>query len=76
MAWYRNKELTGDAIAVGETVSFEETSIKLYPKTEKGNYVYFDTGNEGTYIEPAFVPVGGRTAYPKVPKRPGYTFKG
>ena len=76
VAWYRNKELTGDAIAVGETVSFEETSIKLYPKTEKGNYVYFDTGNEGTYIEPAFVPVGGRTAYPKVPKRLGYTFKG
>jgi uncharacterized repeat protein (TIGR02543 family) len=70
--WYTDAALTQP---VGNSVTLGTENIKLYPKIEKGHYLYFDA-NGGTYIEPQFVKADGTTKEPAAPKRAGYTFKG
>ncbi|MQM72024.1 MAG: hypothetical protein DUD26_06715 [Eubacteriaceae bacterium] len=70
--WYTDPALTHP---VGDSVTLGTENIKLYPKIEKGHYLYFDAKG-GTYIEPQFVKADGQTKEPAAPKRAGYTFKG
>ena len=70
--WYTDASLTHP---VGDSVTLGTENIKLYPKIEKGHYLYFDAKG-GTYIEPQFVKADGTTKEPTAPKRAGYTFKG
>ena len=70
--WYTDKALTN---AVSE-VTLSDHNVTLYPKIEKGHYLYFSTGDNASYIEPEFVAAGKQTQKPNDPTRPGYTFKG
>ncbi len=71
--WYRDEALTDP---VGETVAFEEEDVVLYPKVEKGHYLYFSTGEGASYVESQFVSAEGTTTRPSDPTCPGYTFVG
>ncbi len=71
--WYYDSALTQSA---GDSVKLGTTNITLYPKVEEGNYLYFSTGDHGTYIEPQFVAAGTGTTRPTDPTRSGYTFRG
>ncbi|HQC48792.1 MAG TPA: InlB B-repeat-containing protein, partial [Bacillota bacterium] len=71
--WYNNKELTGEP--VGSSYTIGEANQTLWPKIEDGHYLYFVSGENGTYIEPQFVSPTGTTQAPPSPTRPGYTFK-
>lgn len=70
--WYTDKALTN---AVTE-VTLSDHNVTLYPKIEKGHYLYFSTGDNASYIGPEFVAAGKQTQKPNDPTRPGYTFKG
>ncbi|MGI6122335.1 MAG: InlB B-repeat-containing protein, partial [Saccharofermentanales bacterium] len=71
--WYNNKELTGEP--VGSSYTIGNANQTLWPKIEDGHYLYFVSGENGTYIEPQFVSPTGTTQAPPPPTRPGYTFK-
>ena len=70
--WYRDQALTDGP--VGPTFTIGTTNQVLWPKIETGNYLYFESGDNATYIEPQFVPAGQNTVAPTDPTRPGYTF--
>ncbi|MBP6136892.1 MAG: InlB B-repeat-containing protein, partial [Clostridia bacterium] len=70
--WYKDQVLTDGP--VGDYYTIEEANQNLWPKIENGNYLYFVSGENGTYIEPQFVPPGKNTVEPTAPTRPGYTF--
>ena len=70
--WYTDASLTNPV----SEVTLEDHNVTLYPKIEKGHYLYFSTGDNASYIEPEFVAAGKQTQKPNDPTRPGYTFKG
>ncbi|MDI9519949.1 MAG: FctA domain-containing protein, partial [Bacillota bacterium] len=70
--WYLTHDLSG--APVGDSYTIGAADQQLWPKIEEGHYLYFVSGEQGTYIEPQFVPSGNPTA-PTPPTRPGYTFK-
>lgn len=70
--WYRDEALTDGP--VGDTFTIGTTNQVLWPKIETGAYLYFESGDNATYIEPQFVPAGQNTVAPTDPTRPGYTF--
>lgn len=72
--WYTDSELTEES-KVKDSVKLTNHNVTLYPKVEKGNYLYFVSGEGASYVKPAFVAAGKETAAPKVPTRPGYTFR-
>jgi uncharacterized repeat protein (TIGR02543 family) len=69
--WYTDSALTEKA----ESVKLTDHNVTLYPKIEKGNYIYFNSGDNASYVEPAFFAAGANTSKPADPTRPGYTFK-
>ena len=70
--WYTDQSLTGDP--VGDNFTVGTANQQLWPKIEAGNYIYFVSGNQGTYIPPKFVPPLVGTQAPTAPTRPGYSF--
>jgi len=71
--WYKDQGLTDGP--VGSTYIIGTANQQLWPKIEIGNYLYFVSGDQGTYIEPQFVVPNTPPAAPTPPTRPGYTFK-
>jgi len=71
--WYKDKSLTDGPVGANYTI--DNANQTLWPKIEEGHYLYFDSGNQGTYIAPQFVLPGNGTVKPtNDPTRPGYTF--
>ena len=68
--WYTESELTNQV----KSVTLSDHNVTLYPKVEKGNYLYFSSGEGASYVKPVFVAAGKETTEPKAPTRPGYTF--
>ncbi|HQA97320.1 MAG TPA: InlB B-repeat-containing protein, partial [Clostridia bacterium] len=71
--WYKDQGLTDGP--VGSTYIIGTANQQLWPKIEIGNYLYFVSGDQGTYIEPQFVVPNTPPTAPTPPTRPGYTFK-
>ena len=71
--WYKDQGLTDGP--VGSSYAIGTANQQLWPKIEIGNYLYFVSGDQGTYIEPQFVVPNTPPAAPTPPTRPGYTFK-
>ena len=69
--WYTDSELKQEA----KSVTLSDHNVTLYPKIEAGNYIYFSSGENASYVEPAFFAAGVKTSKPADPTRPGYTFK-
>jgi len=71
--WYKDQGLSDGP--VGNTYTIGAANQALWPKIEEGHYLYFASGENGSYIEPQFVlPITGVTVEPNPPTRPGYTF--
>ncbi len=71
--WYTNSELTDKSKV--DSVTLSDQNVTLYPKVEKGHYLYFSSGDGANYIKPVFVAAGKAAEAPEAPTRPGYTFK-
>jgi uncharacterized repeat protein (TIGR02543 family) len=71
--WYKDQGLNDGP--VGSSYTIGNANQTLWPKIEDGHYLYFVSGENGTYIEPQFVSPTGTTQAPPPPTRPGYTFK-
>ena len=69
--WYTEAELTKKV----ESVKLSDHNVTLYPKVEKGHYLYFASGEGASYVEPEFVAADKETTAPAEPTRPGYTFR-
>ncbi len=69
--WYIDPDLQNEA----KSVTLSDHNVTLYPKIEAGNYIYFNSGENASYVEPAFFEAGVKTSKPADPTRPGYTFK-
>ena len=72
--WYTDSKLTEES-KVEDAVTLKDHNVTLYPKVEKGHYLYFVSGEGASYVKPAFVAAEKETAEPEVPTRPGYTFR-
>ncbi|MGI6237419.1 MAG: InlB B-repeat-containing protein [Candidatus Excrementavichristensenella sp.] len=71
--WYKDQGLTDGP--VGGHFTIETANQHLWPKIETGHYIYFVSGDQGTYVKPQFVSPNGVTVEPSVEMtRPGYTF--
>ncbi|NLJ65204.1 MAG: hypothetical protein GX337_07425, partial [Christensenellaceae bacterium] len=71
--WYKDKDLTDGPVS--DPYIIGTSNQTLWPKIEEGHYLYFVSGENGTYIEPQFVlPTGTTTKPDPNPTRPGYTF--
>ena len=69
--WYTDSDLQDEA----KSVTLSDHNVTLYPKIEEGNYIYFSSGENASYVEPAFFAAGVKTSKPADPTRPGYTFQ-
>jgi len=69
--WYTDSDLQDEA----KSVTLSDHNVTLYPKIEAGNYIYFSSGENASYVEPAFFAAGVETSKPADPTRPGYTFQ-
>ncbi|HHT15921.1 MAG TPA: InlB B-repeat-containing protein, partial [Clostridiales bacterium] len=70
--WYKDQALTDGPVGTNYTIG--TVNQILWPKIETGNYLYFVSGENGTYIEPQFFLPGENTVAPNPPTRPGYDF--
>ena len=68
--WYTDEALKNKV----DSVTLADDNVTLYPKVEKGHYLYFVSGEGARYVKPAFVAAEKGTAAPDDPTRPGYTF--
>ena len=71
--WYKDKDLEDGPVGANYTIGNADQT--LWPKIEEGHYLYFVSGENGTYIEPQFVAPNGTTTEPAMPTRPGYEFQ-
>ena len=50
-----------------DSVTLADDNVTLYPKVEKGHYLYFVSGEGARYVKPAFVAAEKGTAAPDDP---------
>ena len=65
--------LSAGGTDVGGSVTIVDKDITLYPITEKGNWVYYES-RDGSYVAPFFVAPGAVTERPADPTRTGFDF--
>jgi uncharacterized repeat protein (TIGR02543 family) len=71
--WYKDRQLTDGPVGANFTIG--TSNQKLWPKIETGNFIYFVSGEQATYVPPKFVAPGNPTQAPTATMtRPGYTF--
>lgn len=70
--WYLDPDLKNGPVEANHTLGSEDQ--KLWPKIKEGNYIYFYSGRDASYVEPQLVLSGDVTKAPSEPTRPGYQF--
>jgi|GEM_PF-6495392 len=70
--WYKDSALTQKV----ESVTLSDSDITLYPNIQKGHYIYFNTGDGGSNIDPMFVEPSKVSVAPAEPTKAGYVFAG
>ena len=71
--WYTEDTLAGTAVT---EVTLNDKDVTLYPKVEKGHYLFFSSGDGASYVAPQFVSADATTVKPADPTRSGYEFAG
>lgn len=66
--WYKDQSLNDGP--VGSNYIIGTSNQQLWPDIKEGKYLYFNTGENATYIEPQFVAPGANTVAPANPTRP------
>lgn len=72
VGWYLDPELKNGPVEANYTLGSEDQ--KLWPQIKEGNYIYFYSGQDASYVEPELVLPGDATQAPSEPTRPGYQF--
>lgn len=70
--WYLDPDLKNGPVEANYTLGSEDQ--KLWPQIKEGNYIYFYSGRDASYVEPQLVLPGDVTQAPSEPTRPGYQF--
>lgn len=70
--WYLDPDLKNGPVEANYTLGSEDQ--KLWPQIKEGNYIYFYSGRDASYVEPQLVLPGDVTKAPSEPTRPGYQF--
>lgn len=72
VGWYLDPDLKNGPVEANYTLGSEDQ--KLWPQIKEGNYIYFYSGRDASYVEPQLVLPGDATKAPSEPTRPGYQF--
>lgn len=70
--WYLDPDLKNGPVEADYTLGSEDQ--KLWPQIKEGNYIYFYSDRDASYVEPQLVLPGDATKAPSEPTRPGYQF--